>query len=269
MSPSTSSQKLQSKNKEEGKTSVAVKSRRNGKDIGIVIFDWDDTLCPTSAIFKSSTSNVSRPLLQAYGKYVYELLVKYTELFGLSNVYIVTNASQNWVQQSLLLLSNKCQQMRVFDTFGLIYQLFIVKYRMKVLYAQHLYFSAHIKNEQSAKQTVAWKYYTFQWLIRCYYLRSREAATNIESFSILCIGDSSDEYNASYAIKHDLYSTYNMRNVVVHRIKLKRKPSFEYIFGELRFLMSLLSLFQMNRELVMKDEINIDYESESLSPTSS
>ena len=71
----------------------------NTEKLKIVFFDWDDTLCPTHAIFKAKGKNSDVWKLQAFGKHIYQLLSTYIQLFGLNNVYIVTNGSNNWVQQ--------------------------------------------------------------------------------------------------------------------------------------------------------------------------
>merc|ERR1712190_142710 len=71
----------------------------------IVIFDWDDTLFPTSAIIHQEESNVTVQQLYQFGKAAYELLNEYFTIFGETNLYIVTNSARDWVLTSLQDLS--------------------------------------------------------------------------------------------------------------------------------------------------------------------
>ena len=99
---------------------------KNTEKLRIVFIDWDDTLCPTFAIFKTKGKNSNVQQLQLFGQYIYELLVKYIQLFGVNNIYIVTNGSNNWVHQSLIALSNLCKQSSSnTDYFAFIYNVFL------------------------------------------------------------------------------------------------------------------------------------------------
>ena len=72
----------------------------------IVIFDWDDTLFPTTAIQQSPSGAMNVEELCKFGKSVYELLEKYIHHFGVDNMRIVTNGTKSWVFKSLKMASD-------------------------------------------------------------------------------------------------------------------------------------------------------------------
>merc|ERR1719203_2032457 len=78
----------------------------------IVIFDWDDTLFPTSTIVhdEEACATTTAQELHRYGKALYEMLEHYISVFGHQNVFIVTNGDQNWVMRSIKDMSDIYQQ---------------------------------------------------------------------------------------------------------------------------------------------------------------
>ena len=224
-----------------------VNSESNGKNIKIVFFDWDDTLCPTTAVFKSKFNNISFSELNSFGKYAYDLLLKYVQLFGVQNVHIVTNATKNWVFQSLSMLNIKHEELRAnndlysINYFQLIYTVFIQQYQMNIISAQDLFLEHHSKLQVTKASTTEWKSFTFKCIAKSYF---RCYQNNIKSFSIICIGDSMDEYDASSALKQWLQNTYQETEIHLNQIKLESKPSMAYMMHECRFLVSLIPTFQ-------------------------
>ena len=211
----------------------------NTEKLKIVFIDWDDTLCPTYAIFKAKDDNINLRKLQLFGRHIYQLLSTYIQLFGLNNVYIVTNGSNNWVQQSLITLSNLCKQIPgITDYFALIYNEFLCKYRMNVISAQHFYFQHHKTNITENQPTMKWKLFTFKSVV---YNHLKQNKSKISSVCILSIGDSMDEYNASYYTKQWMQQKYNIKHVLLHRVKLGEKPSVDYWMNECRLLISLMN----------------------------
>jgi len=67
-------------------------------DETIIIFDWDDTICPTTALNEDSTLEVGCEKLQALVVEARETLKKAREVAA--EVVIVTNATDGWVEQS-------------------------------------------------------------------------------------------------------------------------------------------------------------------------
>ena len=76
--------------------SVTAKKHRK-----IVMVDWDDTLFPTHA-WMEERPQASAEELREFGRSLYILLNKYIEIFGVKNLFIVTNATQKWVFKSLM-----------------------------------------------------------------------------------------------------------------------------------------------------------------------
>merc|ERR1719233_922207 len=64
----------------------------------VVFFDWDDTLFPTSVAVASGAeqTHLSPTDIRNMGKAAYSVMVKYIDTFGAQNVYIVTNAMEQW-----------------------------------------------------------------------------------------------------------------------------------------------------------------------------
>lgn len=64
----------------------------------IVIFDWDDTLFPTSTVVhnEESKKKVTAEELHQFGKVLYSMLAEYISVFGHQNLFIVTNGAAKW-----------------------------------------------------------------------------------------------------------------------------------------------------------------------------
>merc|ERR1719334_2625534 len=84
------------------------------KHLRMVIFDWDDTLFPTTAWTvrtKLKKSSATLPALYRVGKAVYDVLAHYLKLFGAKNVRVVTNGSKSWVLSSLKQCSQRYRKL--------------------------------------------------------------------------------------------------------------------------------------------------------------
>ena len=127
-------------NKAESRQSAA-------KQKCIVIFDWDDTLFPTTTIVFNDNKVVSASKLRELGEAVYNLLAKYLKTFGAENVFIVTNGSKSWVLHSLKMISKQYQECfgvdeekgRSEDYFAAIYNTLISSNSIPVVSAQDEY----------------------------------------------------------------------------------------------------------------------------------
>eukprot|EP01084_Bolivina_argentea_P096939 174250_1 len=86
----------------------------------LVLFDWDDTLFPTSSCCKDGLlrsnglrgwsrdqikPNIDRDQYTNIGHLVHSILVHFIRTYGASALNIVTNGSDQWVQTSLRHLS--------------------------------------------------------------------------------------------------------------------------------------------------------------------
>ena len=117
----------------------------------IVIFDWDDTLFPTTAIQQSQGDVMNVEDLSKFGKSVYKLLEKYIHRFGTDNMRIVTNGTKSWVLESLKMMSDlyrgyfdgaddkKEQKERDQDYFAAIYNTLISDHPIPIVSAQDEY----------------------------------------------------------------------------------------------------------------------------------
>ena len=119
----------------------------------LVIFDWDDTLFPTTAFNVDNGKNIEAIDLSNLGKSVYELLEKYILNFGVENLCIVTNGKKSWVLDSLKMLSDLYQARfdgldaeteqkdleRDQDYFAAIYNTLISSRPIPVISAQNLF----------------------------------------------------------------------------------------------------------------------------------
>merc|ERR1719347_2309563 len=72
----------------------------------LVIFDWDDTLFPTTALVRNK-EKVTGLQLQQFGYSAFYVLTQYITTFSAENIFIVTNGKHGWVQKSISWLSQK------------------------------------------------------------------------------------------------------------------------------------------------------------------
>ena len=252
----------------------------NTEKLNIVFIDWDDTLLPTHIVVKGERKNMRTMPFYLFGKHLYELLLKYVQLFGLNNIYIVTEKSHDWVQQSLMKLSEiynviffdmSLTNDKLIDYFALIYKVFFRQYQLRVVSAQNFYCSYHPNtnnvddNKTEKKDIMKWKLFTFKSIIHDYYLKEKKS--NIDSFCILSIGDSMDEYNASYHLKQWMQQQYDINNVILHRIKLSWKPSIERLMEQCKLLIALIAFYQSEQFYDAENEFNYSYEHHILSNT--
>ena len=114
----------------------------------LVIFDWDDTLFPTTALISNGGKDIIVKDLLNFGRSVYKLLEEYIARFGAENLFIVTNGKKSWVPNSLKILSDICrahfeemneemeQKEREQDYFAAIYNTLISSHSIPVISAQ-------------------------------------------------------------------------------------------------------------------------------------
>ena len=169
----------------------------------VVIFDWDDTLYPTSAFIQKLHGNeFNGKSITSLSQKVLSMIKKACLLYGTCNVFIVTNGSKNWIQHSLEKMIKFCSKNIIKNSFGEISNL-ISGNCITAISAQHSY-SAHYPNQRTL-----WKYLTFYSIIK---LRNAD--------TLISVGDSHEEYIASEHIKK-----YNLHQIkYLHRLKLSSEP---------------------------------------------
>jgi len=213
----------------------------------MVIFDWDDTLFPTTTTVNQRI-DLSLTELYNYGAKVYKLLTTYIQAFGGDNIYIITNGGSGWIQYSLNQTSVKFQDLLLNrsksdktspsntatstsnplkDYFKSILALLTI-YRIRTISARHLY------GQQYPGDTTKWKQLTFEWYAYNHFINSSEHVKDRNI--IISIGDSCDEWIASQYcldyLKQRAYDYMIPAEFDLQRIKLRSQPSLEYLMKE-------------------------------------
>jgi len=226
--------------------------QRPAKQKCIVIFDWDDTLFPTTTIVFNDNKGVSAGKLRELGEAVYNLLAKYLKTFGAQNVFIVTNGSKSWVLHSLKMISQRYQACfdgtddekgRSEDYFAAIYNTLISSNSIPVVSAQDEY------KYRYPQQPTLWKTLAFKSIVKAYFNLYSSSDNNI--YCIISIGDSEDEFKASFEAKQ-MISTMNRLNrnnniARLHRIKLKEEPTINEMVNQMASLMKEAEVLQKEK----------------------
>lgn len=205
----------------------------------MVIFDWDDTLFPTTYTITNETQ-LSLTELHSFGAKVYKLLMKYIDTFGGDNIYIITNGGDGWIQYSLNETSSKFQALlngsssdkdtvattpKMKDYFKSILAIFKI-YRIRTISARHLY------GHQYPGETTRWKELAFAYYSYHHFYSDGLKDNNI----VMTIGDSCDEWIASkdtlYYLQRQAYDNMIPVAFNLQRIKLKEKPTLSYLMKE-------------------------------------
>ena len=203
------------------------------------MFDWDDTLYPTTAIkrilkqtpLKLSSQQISD--MCKFSKLVYTVLNCYIMDF---NVVIVTASEKGWIQQSLMLIMKFVKN----GHFSHIFNLLFVSNKIKMI---------HPKKEQLPFRThsdcASWKAMAFR-AVHCLYFEGSESQKPLISNHrsdaiIISIGDSYSEYLAAKQINDSCR---------VHRIKLMETPTMKEIIEGLECV-------KQHRRKYGENEINV------------
>eukprot|EP01084_Bolivina_argentea_P165122 286923_1 len=155
------------------------KSKDNPPNTPLVVFDWDDTLFPTTEL-KNDIESCARAShdIESLTQSIHELLIKCIRLFGASNLIIVTNGTQKWVLKSLQILNNITHGQ--IPSVALIYRL-ISEDQLSVISGQKAFAKRY------PKQTHLWKRMIFMQLLRNRVAHSHANAakhTKIKNFKI-------------------------------------------------------------------------------------
>ena len=202
-----------------------------------VIFDWDDTLYPTTGFSKKSHGNdFNRKAIALLSEKVVLTIKQSCSLYGPSNVFIVTNGGQDWIQESLIWVIKYCSANNIENSFEEILDLISRGYIIAIS-AQHLYSS------QFPNKKMLWKYYTFYYIIQ-----------QTQCDTLIFIGNSNTGYIASKKIKK-----YNIDKIQYsHRVKLTLKPKISCMNEQFDLILPMLDSLKIFND----HDVDIDYPKE-------
>lgn len=206
-------------------------SSRNFSDLAIV-FDWDDTILPTTFLQESGDEILSKQelmclrdnfenILKPYDKFVSEFL---TELMQTSDLYIISNAELAWIGITSSILMPQTNIV-----------LEKLEKNNRVISAREFYFEGveEICREQLNQTVPDWKRFAFMSYLSTYK-------------TVISIGDAEYERNALFAIPNP------ENNMIRKSIKLLDTPK------EVELLHKELHLLKAYWEHILKSKEDLD-----------
>jgi FMN phosphatase YigB (HAD superfamily) len=170
----------------------------------IIIFDWDDTLLPTSFLNSKGTYNAFRQFTKNERKRLLELENLVLQLLTLSvkkgDVYIITNADKKWIENSSKIFYPSISN--------------ILK-KIKIISAKNKY--------QKRYPSRIWKIKAFINLANDIDLQK---ITNI-----ICSGDSAFEIEAARILATKFTEAF------IKTIKFKEKPELDELYKQIKFVL--------------------------------
>lgn len=218
----------------------------------LVIFDWDDTLFPTTALVRNKES-VNGIQLQQFGQSAFSVLTQYIDTFSAENIYIVTNGKNGWVQNSLRWLSSvqSASYPSGVDYWALIQQLLATLLSGHVISAQHLHGAAY------PNQTALWKTLVFQQIAIEHFGANGQAQGEC---NVISIGDSEDEFIASAETQKMLRSQFGVEPVHLVRLALQRRASFAFMQKQFNVLSGAALMKSMTGSTIFDLDVKVaDY----------
>ena len=171
----------------------------------LIIFDWDDTLLPTSFLTPKGTFSEEVQLspsdlekMQQIEDYVYIIL---KECIEKGDVYIITNAGTNWVQYSANLFYPKISE--------------LLK-KIKIISARGEYEKSFPGNLR-------------QWKIQAF-LNLLKDVNNKLVTNIICVGDSLFEIEAGRILAS------NFKEAYIKTIKFREAPKLDELLKQLKLV---------------------------------
>jgi hypothetical protein len=166
----------------------------------LIIFDWDDTLFPTSWLLGNNIKLDNLSDKRKYSVYFRELDISLSQLLKtvlkISKVLIITNASIDWIHLSKKILPVTSE---------------IIDSHIRVISARDIYHQVYDMTE--------WKKRTFRNNI-CDYVNWSE--------QIISVGDAEYEYNALVSLQQSVSP-----NMPLKTVRLVRTPSFDVLIDQI------------------------------------
>jgi len=177
-------------------------SRTKKKHHSLIIFDWDDTLLPTTFLTPNGEYNDKLVLSQSEAdqfklieKAVYKIL---TTALEKGETYIITNAAPGWVEYT----GNKFYP-----------SIIRVLQNIKVLSARGAYEKSYPKDYR-------------QWKIQTFLEMKKEFDSNLIT-NIMCMGDSMIEMEAGHLLSSKFNKAY------IKTIKFRESPRLKVLYKQL------------------------------------
>ena len=210
----------------------------------IIIFDFDDTLIPTSFLYLLMASNPqSLSLNEQQYKYLFDLsyhtfimLQQYIHKYSSQCIKIITAASFQWIKKSFTYLG-------AVGYFNQIHDLLFNKHKIEVI-SPNPY---HLPFKSAADKR---RYKTDAFIRVCH-----EQLSRYKVHSIVSIGDDSSEYLAS----RQAGNKYCKNIRWVHRIKLISRPLIVDMIEQMQFLLLFCNDLGFDHISKCDAEIDIDY----------
>ena len=201
----------------------------------VVVFDFDDTLFPTTKVKqimkRSSSANITPSEMNEFVNLswvTYNLLKTYIAQYSKQNIFIVSASSQGWVKQALSIMYNIGYYAKIyhllFDTKG--NEIITICHPSDSIiqsFKQH----ANCK-DVSSHPACTWKYKAFKHI--CDTKMNPKISRDLQLVNtFVIIGDSEFEYEAAKKLS-ECYK--KDKNVFIHRIKLMHRPTMESLYQD-------------------------------------
>jgi hypothetical protein len=192
----------------------------------IFLIDWDDTLFPSTWINKNKINLQDNNSITEYKLYFLDLdkaISNFLQIFSnVGDIYIVTNASLNWIRTCLNVLQLTSKS--------------IILNKIRIISARDLY--SNITNS-----IIEWKIRTFKNIIIENLNKINKIRQNTY-LNIFSLGDAKYEYIALLNLNNFLQENEKINeniknknfNFLLKSIKFVEDPTFEYIIDELKVI---------------------------------
>ncbi|UKK01229.1 hypothetical protein MACK_002042 [Theileria orientalis] len=169
----------------------------------LIIFDYDDTILPTYSLTLLQrprfTTKLSEEVIQELGKLGDAVLENFMTALSYGTIVIVTNASSDWVSQSVERYLPKVGE-------------FLIKYKIRIISARDRFGNSLLAQKH-------WKYFIFIDLIEEQFIRQLKSG---EPFSVISIGDGSEEREACMK----LVGIFKNQGWTFKNLKFLNQPSY-------------------------------------------
>jgi len=199
----------------------------------LFIIDWDDTLFPTTWFNKNNIDFNNKNLLLEYKLYFIELdktiNMLLESLNQIGDIFIVTNASINWIKSCLVNLDSSRKT--------------IIKNNIRIVSARDSY-------SKYNNSPTEWKILTFQDIVENIIEKINHNIKPNTIINIISVGDAMYEYIAlinldnfikSYIKNNHINIKNNFNNInnfdyLLKNIKFIEKPEFDFIIEQMQIL---------------------------------